>query len=338
MFSAAWSNRHLPIKTTWGICPATSHKAYKQLVTTVSLGEARTLQAPQSDVSLDIPENCHGIYSMHIQTNLTPDECSADECFISPVVHVSLQKLKTNKADPFVMNLCKLNVPHCLPDGSYWNRVKVQHESHTQPADIEEFTRVQNQPTQGTFEVHNHHISIYTRNFSKFTCTSCGKVTCGTSVLSFLFGRTTTFEALNKTAVDMKMFVGGPLYSLQDFANVSLHDISVFYNCFVLCEDRQRKPLPLSLFQPLIQGMQEIGMSLVEKGGVQIKQKSTDLEASRLTMTISPESPDWGPEASSCFWHEGERAFVKVGETVKRCQCETDLGFMKLTSLQQTDV
>ncbi len=53
-------------------------------------------------------------------------------------------------------------------------------------------------------------------------------------------------------------------------------------------------------------------MRLVEQGGVYIRQKSTDFDATKLKMIIGAESEHWNPVRSEKFWDEDQKVFIKV--------------------------
>ncbi len=218
----------------WGSCPVSSHKWYQSLVTTVSLGEARTLQAALSDVSLDIPENSPGIYTMYICTNTTASsaDLSESECLISPIVEAAFQKLNSRRNEQDDMKMCALNIPHCLRDKAHWSEANVYHLcSKTQPHDKVEFSRTQTATVHGTFDIQEKNISVYTKSFSKFICTSCKNV-CEGALLSFIFGRLTSLPGENRSTVDLKMFVGSPLFAIPDFENVRKQKFMTHFTLF----------------------------------------------------------------------------------------------------------
>ncbi len=157
LFTAACpdANSQDKIKSTkWGSCPMTSHKAYQTVAATVSLGEPRKLQVPQSDVSIDIPEHSPGIYTVHIDTELadTSIEIPPDECLISPVVEVKFQELESsNKGRQEPLATYRVNIPHCLNHTSPKTDVKVHHISSREGNVAREvFIRTGHEPRHGT--------------------------------------------------------------------------------------------------------------------------------------------------------------------------------------------
>lgn len=159
---------------------------------------------------------------MYIHTNIAESSESVpkDECLISPIVQVVSENLKNNELKQNT-GLYTVNIPHCLQDTSMSHKVKVHHlSSKIQPHGKEEFARAAEQPQHGTFDIHKQSISIYTNNFSTFVCTSCGNL-CQSSIFSLMFARLTPLIEAQKTTVDMKIFLGSPLFSIQEFRNVS---------------------------------------------------------------------------------------------------------------------
>ncbi len=314
-----------------------SHKAYQTLAATVSMGEARILQAPQSDVSLDIPHNSPGIYIMHIETGLseTTEEIPGNECLISPVVAVNFEQLKTSKDLQRPMGLCTLNMPHCMRNNYTQSEVKVHHISSWQGNVAREvFTRTGHEPRHGTFIVHDQIICIHTSSFSKFICTNCKKTSCNSSVLSFLFARFKAWPEQNRTTVDFKLFLSSHLYRIKDFVNVNTPYF--VFQPFVRIrpsfwstdqrhlgqyENLAPKLDPVSCtfvwiyLQVLVQRMETVRMSIVEEGEVPLDIQTTDLSASHVMMKVVARSEEWGPELPDPLWNEEEAAFVKVWKT-----------------------
>ncbi len=123
---------------------ATSHKSYQKLVTTTSLGEERTLQTAESDVSVDIPEKSPGIYTVYICTRIDKSELKIpeDECLISPIVRIEFQELQSVELNLMLnmpLGVCRVNIPHCIQETSEQKEVKVYHfSSSIQPNGVEE--------------------------------------------------------------------------------------------------------------------------------------------------------------------------------------------------------
>ncbi len=80
------------------------------------MGEPRILQGLDSDVSLHIPEECPGIYTTLVHTDLTSKThlIPEDECFISPPVEATFYPLKKHTGEQTPRKKCALKIPHCL--------------------------------------------------------------------------------------------------------------------------------------------------------------------------------------------------------------------------------
>lgn len=201
--------------SSWGDCPATTQKNYKKLITTVSLGESITLQAPDSDVSLSIPEYSPGIYTMAVHTDVTefltiiPD----DECVVSPVVEViRVQRQKKRYKLAYV-----LKVPHCLKGTSAGKSMQVRrHGSKSQSFELAS----DHSPDSGEFNVEAGFVEIYTSNFSKFTCTS-KEHSCDAQILVSIFGKLRAYPEEITTTVNVKVFLLSQLYLIREVMQVS---------------------------------------------------------------------------------------------------------------------
>ena len=81
----------------WGKCPITMIRNKRPYIATVTRGMKKTLQAPSSDVSLDIPDGHRGVYVKGVHTNHSSVCHILDkkECFISPAVEVTFKFSET---------------------------------------------------------------------------------------------------------------------------------------------------------------------------------------------------------------------------------------------------
>ncbi len=221
----------------WKTYPAVTHKQYKKLYFTVSVGESRILQAPDSDVSLSIPQGSPGVYIMAIHTDLlhSASLIPEEECFISPVVQVDHILLHTKMGEKHCPGLCKLTIPHCSKDKHLEKIVKVRHHKDgTDESTPEEFRCVEGTSgihAHGTFIMHTNSVSVYSNSFSKFTCSSCRNNSCQADVLTLMFGGVSPFPSLQNTSVDFKLFLSSNLYIIKDFKQVRVFLSSL---CFTL--------------------------------------------------------------------------------------------------------
>ncbi len=210
--------RNFPLslsKPSWGSCPAVTHKSYKKLHFTVSLGEPRILQAPNSDVSLSIPQGSPGTFCMTNHTDFTKFMTffPADECVISPMIEVNTTGV--------LEHLCTITLPHCIRDERLLSSIRVRR--HT--TELNKVTELPLALKHGTvkhagFEIDQNVIRIHTNDFSIFTCSSCNKTTCRAAVIMFLFARLNAFVDEAITTTDIKAFLCCNLYSIKEFKQV----------------------------------------------------------------------------------------------------------------------
>lgn len=220
----------------WGACPATSHKGFRKFAATVSLGESRVLQAPGSEVCLQIPEGAPGVYLTQVHTEFSKlkellTDSMGDECVISPIVDVKFSSLESNLGETQPRQKCTLSVPHCIQEQAKWQHIRVAHHSAAgNNALVEHMSWNRSHvPALNTFRVTPNFIHITTDTFSKFVCT-CGEVVCRARIFIFLFVKLDKQRAegllgflwgKGTTTVDINTILGSNLYTLQDFKNVS---------------------------------------------------------------------------------------------------------------------
>ncbi len=244
------ANGHLPDpqKFLSDPCPAVSHTHHRKLIATVSLeaeesrshhksidtGEIQVLQAPDSDVSLLISDGSPGIYTMTVHTDfsafteLIPDK----ECFVSPVVEINHFPLQTEQIWNNSLGICQLIIPHCSKDKNPEKNIKVRcHKTGQKTQVSEEFRYVRHKigkQCHGTFTVDKNFVRVYTRTFSKFTCTNCTLFSCQADMLTLLFAELYP-SSHQRTAADMELFLLTKLYQIKDLKQVRLSFISVFF-------------------------------------------------------------------------------------------------------------
>ncbi len=223
---------HLDLPTpnisTWGRCPAFSHKGFRKFLATVSLGESRVLGALESDVSLLIPDESPGVYMIQVHTEfskctelLPPEE--GPECIISPVVEAVFSPLEEHASENHPRGRCRLKIPHCVDNDKLWKHVKVTQyglEGDEQVSRDLTRNRDSKDQTEASFSVDEKFVTVETDNFSKFVC-SCGQTTCQARVLMFLFGRLDQLDDEDLTTVDVNVILGSYLFSMKDFEEVT---------------------------------------------------------------------------------------------------------------------
>ena len=127
------------------------------------------LQAPGSEVSLEIPREASGVFFSHVHTdhtlfkNVIPD----DECFVGPPVEFEqLNSDNSALSKPF-----KIKIPHCLQNDDLWRNIKVRF------GNIRQSEKFKNVAYKGKarqediwYETNAKFTTIYTKHFSHFTC------------------------------------------------------------------------------------------------------------------------------------------------------------------------
>ncbi len=202
----------------WGSCPVTLRKNKQKFISTVSRGESRILQAPDSDVSLFIPPGAPGLYTLEVLTDMAT--CShlipEEECVVAPVIQVHASKLPSPEQEK-PTRIYTLNIPHCFKDRKRLPKLKVQHfKSDEQETFIQTKTESRK---HGTFEIDNTHVRVHKEDFSIFTCTSCEK-TCQSTILAFIFGNLNQLPQENLTEMNLKAYLCSFLYRIKDFKQV----------------------------------------------------------------------------------------------------------------------
>ena len=74
-----------------------------------------------------------------------------------------------------------------------------------------------------SYEIDNKFITIFTRKFSTFVCTSCDN-SCQATVMLFLLGNLEQRRENNDTLTKIKSFLCSDLYRIKDFRKVSTSD------------------------------------------------------------------------------------------------------------------
>ena len=206
-----------------GNCPVTMVMNGKKCVGTVSHGEQRTLQAPESDISVYIPEGSDGLYLTKIHTDhsvmrdhsVVPD----DECVISAVVEVQQIQQSNDREKNHNRNFF-IKMPHCVPNEESLKFVKVRKGNMLRNMKFEEFPRMNATNVSDCFTVDSKFITIHTKTFSVFVCTICKNV-CQAITQVLLFGGFQPLPERQLSWVKLKSFFCCPLLSIKEFAEVS---------------------------------------------------------------------------------------------------------------------
>ena len=176
-------------------------------------GAGGILQGKASNALLYIPKSLQAFVYGHIHTNHGPflQEIPEDHCLVAPIVeyHYEATKHLSNKNVIF-----KIKVPHCVTRKEDLKFIQVQHGNiHNGVA----FTQL---PTFNSyFKVGENYITIYTRQFSQFICTSCQDV-CHGQARAFMFGKVTPRTTLDPTT-SLRLYMCSPLHNIRDYKKVS---------------------------------------------------------------------------------------------------------------------
>ena len=87
-------------------------------------GASATLHPPDSDVTIHIPENVHGILVAHAHTDFQPfrEFVPESECFVSPLAEVHyIPRDKNQKQKMFT-----IRIPRDIEDKDAWANVQVR--------------------------------------------------------------------------------------------------------------------------------------------------------------------------------------------------------------------
>ena len=181
----------------------------RRIIATVSQGEARNLQAPDSDVSLHIPEGSLGLFTLRVHTDHTrfSGVIPVEECIISPLVEVE-HKMLSDEATEQGLPLYFIRIPHKLKNTSGYQAVRVRKVNkignEISFQELQEWTGTANE--NHVHEIDKNFITIFTTNFSTFICTCCQN-SCQATVMLFLLGCLETRQEANDTLTKIKSFI-----------------------------------------------------------------------------------------------------------------------------------
>ena len=147
----------------------------RRIIATVPQGEARILQAPDSDVSLHVPEGSLGLFTLRVHIDITrfPGVIPDGECIISPLVEVEHKKL-SDKVTEQELPLYFIRIPHKLKTTGYHAvRVRKVDKIGNQISleELQQWTGTGKK--NNVYEIDRKFITIFTTKFSPFICTSC---------------------------------------------------------------------------------------------------------------------------------------------------------------------
>ena len=196
---------------------AVTHKGFKRITGMRVRGESAVLQAPRSAVKLYIPEGLDIYLSGTVHTDPTPflHVIPLTECLISPIAEYRLVSGDKWWNIWFKNIWFKIKVPHCLRKWSDLKSIKVMH------GDIHKNVPFSELPSSTChYEVDLNYITIYTKGFSQFICTSCKK-TCQAEARAFVFGSISPLVETRPITAALKLYLTSALFKIQDYNQVS---------------------------------------------------------------------------------------------------------------------
>ena len=314
-------------------------KNHKRYVGTVCLGKARKLQAPGSDVSLEIPKGSRGVYVMGVHTDVSKfkNVIEDKECFVSPVVEI-LHKTEDDIEEP---ESHTIRIPHCL-DASKLQLIQVRRGRSFSNAPFQHISPKHKVHTNDAgYIVDHNYITIFSRKFSEFVCTSCNN-TCKGTIRLFLFGNLNAWGRKNVTTVKMKSFLCSPLFMIDDFrqvgilANISTDRLMFFMTLYsylqeyfyIIIPDMMKYIVNVNLqtcftvsdlrnisLQHLFDVHKTYKLLPVGESDVKTESRNFDPQQSYVTLKMYPaktETNNWDPLYNHHAWKENEGYFLSV--------------------------
>ena len=196
----------------------------KRYIATVSHGERRILQGPDSDVSLHIPPRSPGVFLKTVHTNLSSfrEDIPDEECMITPMVEI--HHLDTdNKTQTRHQNFT-IKLPHCIQDREKWNLIKVRKWNKNKVGSTicqELKQRDILGYDEDNFVVDYDVITISTRHFCRLAGTICDKESCRRHLHVLIMGNLENLPDRNLSMVKLKSFLCSRLLYLRDFRQVN---------------------------------------------------------------------------------------------------------------------
>ena len=223
-------------KSTKHHFPVAILKKRRKYMATVTQGEAVTLQAPDSDVSLSVPKGVKSVIVGRIHTNYTrfKNAIPNDECIIGPMVEFHSQELG---AENIGHSQYRIKIPHCVKKKEHLSAIRVRCGDIYKPDSFREIeNKIKTDGSSACYEVDDKFITIHADHFSNFICTSCSKV-CDALIVAFLFGYLVPVPKGRRTAVKVKSYLCSSLYKIKDFQTVRVFKLGilVFPNPVLVC-------------------------------------------------------------------------------------------------------
>ena len=182
-------------------------------------GDPCTIQAPDSEVQLQIPQGAHGVVFGTVHTNHQPflHLISDSDCLICPVCEYGFHPDK-KKLSP--EGMFKLLIPHIVKDISkVRGHIQVRQASSKDDWkftwDIPSGTKARDGETY--WNIDKKYVTIHTRHFCSFIVTAEGINCCAQSAELLLFG---SLKQYQMPTVTVKPYLGSLFYETHDYIKV----------------------------------------------------------------------------------------------------------------------
>ena len=197
------------------------YKNRQKYYATMTNRQRVTLNAPGSDVSLQVADGLKTFVSQHIYTNFEDIKFAipAKECIISPVVRFHTKDTLQGKVtDNYKFTA---TIPHCLAVGSDLSVIKVRSGKIQRKQPLKEVPKgCPDDAGIQYFTADEKYITLYTNHFCDVVCTS-EKQICNTSLVILPFGYIYPDEDEQQTYAKVKVFLCSYLFNLPDYRLVS---------------------------------------------------------------------------------------------------------------------
>ena len=197
------------------------YKNRQKYYATITNGQRVTLNAPGSDVSLQVANGLKTFVCQHIYTNFEDIKFAipAKECIISPVVRFHAKDTLQGKVtDNYKFTA---TIPHYLAVGSDLSLIKVRCGSIKKKQSLREVQKgFPNDVGVPCYSTDEKCITLYANHFCDVICTT-EKHICNTSLVILPFGRLKPDEGEQQTYAKVKVFLCSNLYNMADYRSVS---------------------------------------------------------------------------------------------------------------------
>ncbi len=208
-------------------------KNHKLYYGATSIREELTLTAPNSGVSLHVPKTtatilCHIHTSPSAFLDIIPDS----ECLIGPIPE--FHSIVHGVNDSYLDTWYTIRIRHCIQNKDKLKHIRVRH------GDIYKTGQFSMVPCHTTdlknidasidcyYHADTEYVTIHTRHFSQFICTTCEKM-CDGKAKTFLFGSHLPVE-VPFMITNVRVYVCSPLYDIEDYRKVIMDYVCPKFN------------------------------------------------------------------------------------------------------------